>query len=215
MRGGKTPIAEVIRLALETKGSEIRVCLPGYVKDFDPATQLATVVPGVSEIGRLEDGTEVVEERLPICHVPVVFPGGGGHSLTFPVKAGDEGLIHWCDNEIDKWLDAGGQVTPNSVRSHHTSDAIFVPGARSRPNAIAGFDPDHTTLGKDGSAADFVALAQKVLDQLNSIATTFNFHTHILTIAAQSGAGGTGTAAVPASSMSPATVASATVKVKG
>lgn len=73
------------------------------------------------------------------------------------------------------------------------------------------------------SGAEFVALAQKVLDELNDVKTdldsvksTFDGHTHILTIAAQAGAGGTGTAAPPATGIpaphTPASVAASKVK---
>jgi len=68
-----------------------------------------------------------------------------------------------------------------------------------------------------GSTTDFVALAQKVLTQLNNMATTFNGHTHVLTtstIIATVAMPGTGTAAAPISQMSPQSVAASKVKAE-
>jgi phage baseplate assembly protein V len=73
------------------------------------------------------------------------------------------------------------------------------------------------------SAAEFVALAAKTKGELDKIKTdldnvksTFDAHTHILTISAMAGAGGTGTAAVPAAGITaphtPAAVAASKVK---
>jgi hypothetical protein len=77
----------------------------------------------------------------------------------------------------------------------------------------------------DLAPTDFVAMAQKVLDELTAVKadivaakTVFDAHTHVLALAAASGSGGTGTAAVPVTPIptphDPASVACETTKVK-
>lgn len=54
---------------------------------------------------------------LPILpDVPVVFPGGGGFALTFPVAAGDECLVVFASRCIDAWWQSGGVGEPMEPR---------------------------------------------------------------------------------------------------
>jgi len=72
--------------------------------------------------------------NLPIlADCPVVFPGGGGYSLTFPLKPGDEGLILISSRCIDAWWEAGGIQPQMELRMHDLSDGFFLPGIESKP----------------------------------------------------------------------------------
>jgi hypothetical protein len=104
-------------------------------------------------------------------------------------------------------------------------------GERGIYASDAGVKKSQVMCRKDGTVEagltgfDFVAMAAKVLDELNKIKidldavkTAFDAHTHILAIAALAGAGGTGTAAPPATPITaphtPASVASANLKAE-
>lgn len=86
---------------------------------------------------------------------PVQFHSGGGFSITLPVKSGDEGMAVFAARAIDGWWDKGGVQPQAEYRRHNLSDAIYIPGVRSRPNqlgaqtaqrAAGGAAPSTTTL---------------------------------------------------------------------
>ena len=84
---------EALRAALDGRQAEMWTALPGIVQSFDPAAMTVSVQPAVA--GRISDEAgKAASVDLPILpDVPVVFPGGGGFALTFPVAAGDECLV--------------------------------------------------------------------------------------------------------------------------
>src|SRR5882757_5535498 len=72
---------------------DFRVALPCVVKSFDPVAGTITAQPTVLE--RLNVNTNGVpvatDVPLPLLlDVPVMVPGGGGFSVTFPIAVGDE-----------------------------------------------------------------------------------------------------------------------------
>ncbi|MFQ9867084.1 MAG: Gp138 family membrane-puncturing spike protein [Bilophila wadsworthia] len=79
---------EALRAALDGRQAEMWTALPGIVQSFDPAAMTVSVQPAVA--GRISDEAgKAASVDLPILpDVPVVFPGGGGFALTFPVAAG-------------------------------------------------------------------------------------------------------------------------------
>jgi hypothetical protein len=216
----RTPtLPEMLNRTRDLAAADIRVSLPGVITRWDPSTQLADVQPQISDRVENDDGS-ITDVQLPVIpNCPVQFPGAGGMRLTFPVAVGDTCLIVFADRAVDTWQAQGGQQAPIDMRRHNLTDAFVLLGYHPNNKAWTGVDAGAITLGKDGSSADFVALAQKVLDQLNNMASAFNNHTHVLTIAvaAQSGSGGTGTgsAAPPVAQMNPASVASGAVKING
>jgi hypothetical protein len=217
---GKVTLAELIRRAIEARLAEVRVAIPGTIQKFDAATQLAEVRPDLQEL-RFDESDAELSESLPVVSdVPVQFPGAGGFVITFPVQPGDPCLLVFSDRSLDKWIENGGEVDPVDLRRHHLSDAVALLGVRSKPQALSSFNADCLSLGKDGEAEDFVALAQKVHDEIDALRgklADFWMHQHTGTV---SGAVCTTTATTPPTipAFPPApvgSVASATVKVKG
>lgn len=75
---------------------------------------------------------------LPILpDVPVVFPGGGGFALTFPVAAGDECLVVFASRCIDAWWQSGGVGEPMEPRMHDLSDGFALVGVRSQARRLS------------------------------------------------------------------------------
>lgn len=65
----------------------------------------------------------------PIVNVPVVMPQGAGYRASWPLAAGDTGLVLIADRSLDAWLaGTGGVADPLDTRHHHLADAIFLPG---------------------------------------------------------------------------------------
>jgi hypothetical protein len=163
------------RAALEGLQSRIYTSLPCKVvaPGYDANTQTVTVQSTIK--GRLQqrgDNGKITwkDVSMPIMtHVPVEFPTGGGMSLTFPIKLGMEGVVHFQSRAIDNWWANGGeqpQLTPNgvgSLRQHSLSDGVFRPGARSKPNALKNVSQTSTQLRTDDGTTyiDFSATGVK------------------------------------------------------
>lgn len=129
--------AETLRAALiGWQSSEIWTALPGILDSFDATKMTAVVQPAIKGIFRLKDGSSQVVQMPQCLDVPVFFPGGGGFTLTFPVKAGDEGLLVFSSRCIDAWWQNGGVQPQAEVRFHDLSDGFFFPGFRSVPRVL-------------------------------------------------------------------------------
>lgn len=204
-------LAEVIRGALDARVASLRVSMPGEIVSFDAATQTAHVRPALSDVVAVEGGATAARPLQVIPHVPVQFPGGGGFSLTFPVRAGDPCLLVFSDRSIDEWFARGGQVTPEAARQHHLTDAVAILGVRPRPGALPSVDGSAVSLGQDGAQADFVALAAKVDAQLTALANVFSSWTPV------AGDGGAALKTLLATLLAtwPQSTASAAVKIRG
>lgn len=113
----------------------LHTALPAKVVSFDPAKQ--TVSLAIQIKMQLVDGSGA---DIPLLlDVPVSFPRGGGFAVTFPLKAGDEGIAIFSERCIDGWWQNGSASTPLDFRLHDLSDAMFIPGICSVPKAIGGF----------------------------------------------------------------------------
>ncbi|MDR8345712.1 hypothetical protein FPK41_22485, partial [Acinetobacter baumannii] len=86
----------------------------------------AVVQPAIKGAEKDESGAEVSVNLPLLVDVPVVFPRGGGCTLTFPVKPGDECLVIFADRCIDFWWQSGGIQEPVDERMHDFSDAFCI-----------------------------------------------------------------------------------------
>lgn len=113
----------------------IHTALPASVVSFNPQNQTVTLAVQVKQI--LTEGKTV--QIPPLVDVPVSYPRGGGFAVTFPLSAGDEGIAIFSERCIDGWWQSGRASEPLDFRLHDFSDAMFIPGICSVPNAIKGF----------------------------------------------------------------------------
>jgi hypothetical protein len=214
--GSRSPeLAEVIRTWIAGARADIHTALPAKVTRVDLAKGLVDVKPLIKSGWENDDGDRVVEAVPVICDVPIAFPGAGGMRVTFPVTVDDTGLVLFSEASLDAWLDApaGNDVDPLDDRRHHLSDGIFLPGLRPASSPWTA-DASVLTIGSDGGAADFVALAAKVNQALSDFRTWANGHTHLVA-GVQAGASSVSSNAPTGALGAAASVASATVKVKG
>jgi hypothetical protein len=140
---------------------DLRVCLPGIVQAFYPATQTVDVQIATNEYVWLSNSPtgapnpnsptlppplniQTQAPQLPLLQgIPVFIPNAGGLMLTFPVKAGDECDVVFHDTPIGGWWQNGGlNNLPFDQRRHNLSDGVAYIGPRSKPNAI----PDYSTV---------------------------------------------------------------------
>lgn len=71
--------------------------------------------------------------------VPFIVLGGGSSSLTFPISAGDNCLLLFCDFEIDRWWESGEAQPSNYQRRHDISDAFAIIGVHSMVDLLKGY----------------------------------------------------------------------------
>lgn len=128
---------ESVRAALDGRQAEIWTALPGIIQSFDPAAMTVVVQPAVA--GRVTDEVgRTSSVNMPLLpDVPVVFPGGGGFTLTFPVAAGDECLVVFASRCIDAWWQSGGIGEPMEPRMHDLSDGFALVGVRSQARSLS------------------------------------------------------------------------------
>lgn len=137
---------------------QIKVAMPGIIQSFDPETVTVVVQPGLRCVQTNNDGTTSTSDYPQLVDVPVVFPRGGGCTLTFPVKAGDECLLIFSDRCIDFWWQSGGVQEPVDSRQHDLSDAFAIVGPQSQAQKISGISTTAAQLRTDDGAA-FIEVA--------------------------------------------------------
>ncbi|QPF06735.1 Gp138 family membrane-puncturing spike protein [Raoultella terrigena] len=155
-RSGALP--EVLTSERKTINEQLRVALPGVIQSFDPDTVTAVVQPAIRYIERDNDGNKATKDYPLLVDVPVVFPRGGGCTLTFPVKEGDECLVIFADRCIDFWWQSGGIQEPVDGRMHDLSDAFCIVGPQSQAKKISGISTTAAQLRTDDGSA-FIELA--------------------------------------------------------
>jgi hypothetical protein len=149
---------EAMQTHLDTRQAEIHTAMPGKIVSFDPAKMTARVQPAIQAMQRQEDGTEKPVTIAEIHDVPVHFPGGGGHTLTFPVKAGDECMIQFAERSLDAWHDQGGVRPPTDKRMHDINDAVCHVGIRSQKNLPQGGASASTTQLRSDDGATLIEM---------------------------------------------------------
>ena len=133
--------------------SAMRVSIPGIIQSFDPDAVTAVVQPAIKGAEQDESGAEVSVNLPLLVDVPVVFPRGGGCTLTFPVKEGDECLVIFADRCIDFWWQSGGIQEPVDGRMHDLSDAFCIVGPQSQAKKISDISTSAVELRSDDGSA--------------------------------------------------------------
>lgn len=149
-------LASNIKQGIEAKLKDLHTSTPGIIQAVDYEKQLLTVQPAVRRVFITRDGnTEILAPQdLPVLiNVPMIFPRGGGFSLTFPVAAGDECLLVFCERSIDNWHNTGKIKQPIAKRFHSLSDAVALVGLSSIPNKIPNYNTTDVELKKDDNSA--------------------------------------------------------------
>lgn len=224
----------MLTAAIEAGLAQVHTALPGRIVRWDATKQQADVQPAIQRAYFDEEDARRVEKLPVLPCVPVVFPGGGGYRITFPIAVGDTCLVVFSEQSLDKWLSGtGGDVDPGIDHGHALTDAICIPGLRPFGSVLSSCPTDEATIGKDTgkqihleaatitigdkSGSDFVALAGKVLTELQAIQSAFSGHTHSGTTLVPTVGGVPGTIAGVtglSSTYSPSSVAASQAKAK-
>jgi len=128
----------------------IYTALPGIVQSFNAAKRTVVVQPAIQARAQNPDGSYVWVDLPLLLDCPVVFPSGGGMTLTFPISAGDECLVIFASRCIDAWWQSGGYKNIQAdLRMHDLSDGIALVGIASQPEVIAGISTSKAQLRND------------------------------------------------------------------
>ena len=137
-------------LALQQSwASEFWTALPGIIQSFNPTERTCVVQPSIKAQVVDEIGAPQWVTMPLLLDCPVLFPGGGGVTLTFPLKAGDECLVVFADRCLDSWWQSGGVQVQAELRMHDLSDGVCIPGICSKPKVQSAISTDKAQLRSD------------------------------------------------------------------
>lgn len=129
--------------------------LPGIIQSFNAQEMTCEVQPAIQGKVRNEDGSIALVNLPLLLDCPVIFPRGGGCSLTFPIRQGDECLVIFSARAIDLWWQSGGVQPPVEVRMHDLSDGFVLPGPYSQPQVLPSVSTSAVQLRSDDGQAYF------------------------------------------------------------
>jgi hypothetical protein len=163
---------EAARVAVEGVLAASWTSMPGIINTFDPARQTCSVQPSVrARVQGLRGAYEWVD--LPLClDCPVYFPAGGGVSLTFPVKPGDECLLVFADRCIDAWWQSGGVQNQADLRMHDLSDGFAFVGVASLPRVVPAISTAAAQLRNTSGATRVSVSPDGSIDVAAEVAVT-------------------------------------------
>jgi len=142
-----------MRIILDGRQAATWTAMPGIITKVNLAENTVEVQLALTQPIRDEAGEIEFVEIKPLQDVPLVFPGGGGFTLTFPITVGDEVLVVFASRCIDSWWQSGGTQKPMEPRMHDLSDAFAIPGPRSQPEKISSISSTKVQLRNDAGTS--------------------------------------------------------------
>jgi hypothetical protein len=187
---GELDMQDFAGMIIRSARGPIRINQPGTIVSYDAEKQVATVQPALKILVLDRDaGTEEWKTPRPVKNVPIVFPSGGEHIVTWPLAAGDPVTLLFCDRDMGTWRNSGGTVNqPQSKSRFSPQDLFAIPGGRSPAAPMPAGSTDESsrvvwaakTLFRFANVATkALAIAEGVRDRLNALESTFNGHTHL------------------------------------
>lgn len=161
----KPTVDEAIRAIVQSTTSEWQTFLPGRIESYNAEAGTCSVQPLVRRKGKATEATS----RPVLTGVPVMWPGGGGAQVRWPLAAGDECVIMFASADTSGWRRSGGEADPASGRRFNLSDAVVLPHGRQggTPDVII----EVQTGGKVRIANGSVELVDALLQVLNAVFT--------------------------------------------
>lgn len=139
----------------------VNTSINGVISSFDATTQTCNVriVQPKKQVSEEKSSVIYTDVEYPLLqNVPVLFPSGGGFTLTFPIKKGDECLLIFNQRSLDYWKQSnnGGVQENGSHMTYYMEDAIAIVGVnapRTVGSSLPSINTDSPELRtNDGSA---------------------------------------------------------------
>ena len=147
-----------LQSAMDGRQASIWTALPCTIDVVNLSAATVAATPTTQATISARDGTTSVVTLPQLLDVPIVFPRGGGYTMTFPVKPGDECLVIFASRNIDSWWQSSGVQAPLTARMHDLSDGFALVGPWSKPKVISNIS---------ASTAQFRSDDQSVYVELN------------------------------------------------
>lgn len=143
---------ELLDQHFDARALYLRVAMPARVVSYNAAS--ATVTVAIPSTLMLPDGNgNYVAEELPnVQDVPVAWQRCGKFSITFPLVAGDGGLILCADVNLGAWRIAAGKnepIDPGDLGVHTIDGAVFLPGVTDDAHAPQHADASNMVVGSE------------------------------------------------------------------
>lgn len=125
--------------------------LPGIVVKYfiQDNTPVASVKLAIKGYDIIDDGSKTFHDLPILPHCPVMFPRGGGYSITFPIKSGDECMVLFASRSIDEWWQSGTGQPPYDFRQHDLSDGICLVGLTSKSKPFKNINTSSLQIKSD------------------------------------------------------------------
>lgn len=129
---------DVIEAAIAAREEDVFVAIPARVQRYDPALQVADLVPMVKAPHALPDGSFEHEEIPVLPCVPVVFPRVGEWAMTFALSPGDcvQVLVNTLDAVPWRMSDGSEPRAPADLGRQHIAHGVCFPGIFPRRAAL-------------------------------------------------------------------------------
>jgi hypothetical protein len=128
---------EALRQAFLGFKVQMWTACPGIVESFTDSPPRVSVRLATQAQVELPAGEPQLLDIAILEDVPVVFQGGGGYRLTFPIRKGDECLVVFSSRAIDGWWQTGEPVRGPEARYNDLSDGFALIGPLSKPRALS------------------------------------------------------------------------------
>lgn len=121
-------LAEVLLAAIDSRLTGVHTALVGRVEAINRTARKVDVRPAMLRTLQRDDGT-VTTEALPMLpQVPLGQLRAGNARIDMPVDVGGWVVVLCFEQNIGKWLAAGGvSVSPSDVERHGLTGAVAIP----------------------------------------------------------------------------------------
>lgn len=158
-------LSDLLEHAISSRIDGIWKSAVGKVVAFDPVRQVCSVQLLVKVVPK----GSLVPVAVPVLSdLPILYPGGGGFSVVFPLYPGDEVLVVF-GAPVTAWAMTGSADTlPASPARNSLTDAVVIPGPRSlaKARAVAASVVSGVAMAKDdGTVGVFVDNVVQLGDQ--------------------------------------------------
>ena len=145
-------MAQAIRFAIRQSLKDLYTCMPGIVESYDAETRRAVVKGALNIVTTKKEEIE----REAIHNVQVMFPSGGGFTMTFPLERGDPVLLPYSQRGLANWKKTLDVAAPDTIGFFSEKDAIAIPGfgpAQGELEHMIAVEPDGVHIKTTGKLA--------------------------------------------------------------
>lgn len=143
---------DAVLACIDASASNLRAVVPGKVSAVTRAEDRERDVDFDPGIGRSDAAGVRADGTVP--EAAVLYPGGGGFAMLWPLDSGDEALGLVADRNVTRWRQdrVPGQAH-TLTRAHALSDTLVIPFAITAPaSAPADVGADWVLVGPEGEA---------------------------------------------------------------